>query len=181
MSKKILEKAAWIAVEARQNMGRKADELPDILHPVLVAVKLIKHNYPDGVVAAALVHDVLEVTDYPEEKLEEELGADVMKIVRFVMKDKFLSWEDKKERYEESLHNDCEGNLAVVTADKIHDLQDLLFEYRKQGSMIWKKYNCSREQKILYENEALKTLKDVWKHPMLQEYEILIEEVKQLK
>jgi (p)ppGpp synthase/HD superfamily hydrolase len=181
MQKKVLEDAARIAVEARQAMKLKDGELPDIIHPVMVAVKLIKHNFPDEVVAAGLVHDVLEETDYPEEKLNEELGDGIMKIVRFVMEDKFTSGEQKRKNYHESIHNGCEGNVAVIIADRIHDLQNLLLDYEEFGSAVWHRFNCSREQKIRHEMEVLNILKDAWKHLMVEEYELLLKRVNDLK
>ena len=65
----ILEKAARIAVLAHGGKTRKGDGLPYIIHPVMVALKMAKQSFSDTVVASALVHDVLEDTKYPEEKL----------------------------------------------------------------------------------------------------------------
>lgn len=66
----IIEKAVRISVEAHQNQTRKGDDLPFIIHPFMVALKLAKYNFSDTVVAAALAHNVLEDTDYSEEKLK---------------------------------------------------------------------------------------------------------------
>lgn len=67
-----IEKALRIAVEAHKDQTRKGDGSPYIVHPLMVAFKLQKYNFPDAVIVAALTHDVLEDTDYPEEKLKEE-------------------------------------------------------------------------------------------------------------
>jgi len=40
----------------------------------MVALKLAKYNFSDTVVAAALAHNVLEDTDYSEEKLKKLIG-----------------------------------------------------------------------------------------------------------
>jgi (p)ppGpp synthase/HD superfamily hydrolase len=177
----VIEKAIRISVEAHQNQKRKGDDLPYIIHPVMVALKLVKHNFPDKVIAAALTHDVLEDTDYPEEKLRKELGDEVLKIIKAVTNDDSLPWEEKKKKYVESVRNGSEGAKAVAVADKIHNLESLLIAYEKQGPELWKRFNRGKEQKIWFENEVLKMLKGTWQHPLIDEYENLLEQEKDLK
>ncbi len=37
------------------------------------------------------------------------------------------------------------------------------------------KFNHSKEQKLWFENEVLKLLKQTWQHPLMDEYESLLE------
>ena len=177
----IIEKAIRISVEAHKNQTRKGDDLPYIVHPVMVALKLVKHNFPDKVIAAALTHDVLEDTDYQEEELRKELGDEVLEIIKAVTNDDSLPWEEKKKKYVESVRNGSEGAKAVAIADKIHNLESLLMAYEEQGTSIWKRFNRGKEQKIWFENEVLKMLKGTWQHPLIDEYENLLEQEKDLK
>jgi guanosine-3',5'-bis(diphosphate) 3'-pyrophosphohydrolase len=177
----ILEKAVRIAVLAHGGKTRKGDGLPYIIHPVMVALKLAKHSFSDTVVASALVHDVLEDTKYPEEKLQAELGTDVLQIVKAVTNDDSLPWEEKKKRYVETVRNGPDGAKAVAAGDKIHNLESLLIAHAEQGPRLWKKFNRGKEQKIWFENEVLKMLKETWQHPLINEYERLLEREKHLK
>lgn len=95
----ILEKAIRIAAVAHKAQIRKGDGLPYIIHPVAVAMRLARQGFPDAVVAAALVHDVLEDTDYPEAKMREEVGEEVVAIVKAVTNDGALPWDEKKMKY----------------------------------------------------------------------------------
>jgi len=180
MKTNIVEKAVRVAVEAHKNQTRKGDDQPYIIHPVMVALKLAKHNFPDEVIAAALTHDVLEDTDYPEEELRKELGDEVLEIVKDVTNDQSLPWEEKKKRYVETVRNASEGAKAVALADKIHNLESLLIAYEEQGPALWKRFNRGKDQKIWFENEVLKMLEETWQHPLIEEYEYLLKQEKDL-
>lgn len=181
MDQNIIDTALRIAIEAHKNQTRKGDDLPYIIHPVMVALKLAKHNFPDKVVAAALTHDVLEDTDYPEEKLKKELGDEVLEIIEAVTNDQSLPWEEKKKKYIETVRNGSESAKAVAVADKIHNLESLLIAHKEQGPVVWKKFNRGKEEKVWFENEVLKMLKNTWQHPLIAEYECLLEKEKELE
>ena len=177
----IIEKAVRVSVTAHKDQTRKGDDLPYIIHPFMVAIKLAKYNFPDTVIAAALTHDVLEDTEYPEDKLKNELGEEVLEIVKAVTNDDSLPWEEKKKKYVETVRAGSDGAKAVAVADKIHNLESLLLAYLEQGPELWKKFNRGKEQKLWFENEVLKMLKETWKHPLIEEYEKLLEQEKELK
>ena len=164
-----------------KDQTRKGDDLPYIIHPFMVAIKLAKHSFPDTVIAAALTHDVLEDTEYPEDKLKNELGEEVLEIVKAVTNDGSLPWEEKKKKYIETVRAGSDGAKAVAVADKIHNLESLLLAYSEQGPELWKKFNRGKEQKLWFENEVLKMLKETWKHSLIEEYEKLLEQEKELK
>jgi len=177
----IIEKATRIAVKVHEGQRRKADDLPFIIHPFMVALKLTKYNFPDKVIAAALAHDILEETEYPEEGLREELGDEVVEIVKAVTNEDIPDWEEKKIKYVESVRRSSEDAKAVSVADKIHNLESLLIAHEEQGPDVWGKFNRGKEQKMWFENEVLKMLKDTWQHPLIEEYKNLLEQVKELK
>lgn len=177
----LVEKAARVAAHAHWTQKRKGDDLPYIIHPVMVAVKLIKHTFPDAVIAAALTHDVLEDTDYPEAKMRAELGDDVLHIVKTVTHDRSLPWEEKKKKYIETVRAGSEGARAVAVSDKIHNLESLLLAYEDQGPALWKRFNRGRDKKLWFEKAMLQMLKESWRHPLIDEYERLIEKMTKLK
>lgn len=181
MKTSLTEMAARISVFAHGGKTRKGDDLPYIIHPFMVALKLAKYNFPETVIAAALAHDILEDTDYPVEQLKTELGEKVFEVVKAVTNDDSLPWEEKKKKYIETVRNGPDGAKAVAVADKIHNLESLLIAYVEQGPDIWKKFNRGKEQKLWFENEVLKMLKETWQHPLIDEYESLLEQEKRLK
>ncbi|MEK7166296.1 MAG: HD domain-containing protein [Patescibacteria group bacterium] len=177
----LLEKAVRVSVVAHGGQKRKGDDLPYIIHPFMVALKLAKFNFSDTVIAAALTHDVLEDTDFLEEKLKYELGSEVFEIVKAVTNDDSLPWEEKKKKYIETVRSGPEGARAVAVADKIHNLESLIIAHAEQGPELWKKFNRGKEQKLWFENEVLKMLRQTWQHPLVDEYENLLEQERALR
>ena len=177
----IIERAARISVLVHKDQVRKGDGSPYLAHPFMVALKLAKYNFSDTVIAAALVHDVLEDTDFPEDRLREDVGEEVFEIIKAVTNDDSLSWEEKKKKYVETVRNGSEGAKAVSLADKIHNLECLFIAYADQGPKLWEKFNRGKEKKLWFENEVLKMLKETWEHPMIDEYEQLLDQENKLK
>ena len=174
--------AASIAAFAHRDQKRKVDGTPYIFHPMAVAQKLACAGVSnEDIIAAALVHDVLEDTDYPEEKLREELGGEVVDIVKALTADNALSWLEKKKKYAQSVKNGSAAVQMVALADKITNLENLLEAYKKQGKAVWGRFNASREQKIRFEEEMLAIFKETLNDPMVPDYEKLIEKEKTLE
>jgi len=179
----LIEKAAKIAIFAHSGQKRKDSDTPYIIHPFMVALKLVKYNFPDTVIAAALVHDVLEDTGFKEERLRKELGDQVLAITKTVseeIKDKSLLWEERKKKYIEVLRNGSEGAKAVSVADKIHNLENFISAYKKQGPDLWKKFSRGKSKKIWFWKQVFKALKETWQHPLVDEYEKLLAQVEDL-
>jgi len=183
----IVEKAARIAVTAHKEQVRKSDGSPYIVHPFMCAMLLSKHAFPDEVVAAALVHDVLEDTTVSNDELRAALGDTVADIVEAVSEDSRVDWrtiengwEKRKEAYIETVRNASEGAKAVSVADKIHNLQSLLRAHEEQGPAVWKKFNRGKEAKLWFEKGVLTMLQETWQHPLVDEYAVLVARMEQL-
>ena len=176
----LIEKAMRIAVVAHVDQKRKSDNSPYIVHPMMTAFKLIKHNFSDEVVAGAIMHDVLEDTDFSEEDILKELGENVLKIIKGVTENKELPWEERKQDKINSIKNSPEEIKAVAVVDKIHNAESLLFAHQEKGPSIWEKFNRGRDKKIWFEKEFLNALKENWQHPLVDEYTALVEKLEKL-
>ncbi|MCX6758476.1 MAG: HD domain-containing protein [Candidatus Nealsonbacteria bacterium] len=174
--------AASIAAFAHRDQKRKLDGTPYIFHPMAVAQKLACAGISDETtIAAALVHDVFEDTDYSEEKLREELGEEVVGIVKTLTSDNGLPWAEKKKNYAKNIRNGSLGVKLVAIADRIVNIENLLDAYKKQGTAVWPRFNAPREQKINFEEEMLAIFKETLNDPIVEDYENLIGKEKALK
>jgi len=176
----IVEKAKEIAEKAHEGQVRKSDGSPYIAHPLAVAEILKGHGFSDVVVAAGLTHDVLEDTDMREAELRAQLGDEVVDIVVAVSEDKSLPWEERKEKYIETVATGSEDVKAVSVADKIHNAKTFLEAYKEQGPDLWKKFNRGPEKTIWFQRTLCNRLKENWQHPMLGEFEILVGKLENL-
>lgn len=166
----LLEKALRICVEAHDGQVSKVDgETPYYIHPIMVALKLTRHNVSDEIIAAAFVHDVLEDTDFPEERLREELGDEVLRLVKAVTQENALDWQEKKLKYIENVKNAGTGAKLIAAADKIHNLERLTEAYKTMGDEIWGKFSKGREEKKWFESRLLEELKGE-EHPIVHEF-----------
>lgn len=176
----LVDTAKEIATRAHEGQTRKTDETPYILHPLAVAEMLISHDFDETVIAAAIVHDVLEDTDISELALRAVLGDTVVDIVVAVSEDKSLAWEERKERYVTHLADASDAAKAVSVADKIHNAESLLAAADILGPKVWDSFNRGKEQKLWFENQVLTTLQKHWDHPLVDRYAILVEKLAQL-
>ena len=64
------------------------------MHPLEVASLLEREGYPDHVVAAAVLHDVLEDTDTQRSELTERFGTAVSDLVAAVSDDPAIADEE---------------------------------------------------------------------------------------
>lgn len=176
----IVEKAMRLAVRAHEGQHRKESDLPYISHPFMVALILAQHNFSDTVLAAALVHDTVEDTSVSMDDVRSELGEEVAALVEPVTHDDTLSWEEKKEKYIETVKDSSVEVKAISVADKIHNAQSFIAGYEAQGSEMWKHFNRGREKKLWFEEAMLQMLQEVWQHPLVDEYAALVEKMKSL-
>jgi hypothetical protein len=118
--------AVDFAGERHAGQRRDADGAEFIVHPIEVAALLERSGYPDHVVAAAVLHDVLEDTDAERSDLEARFGSEVADLVAIVSDDPAIEDEERrKDDVRERVRR--AGGLApvVYAADKISKVREL--------------------------------------------------------
>lgn len=105
---------------------READEARFILHPLEVAQLLRGRDYPDHVVAAAVLHDVVEDTGAELSELEREFGAEVRRLVAAVTEPVPMGpYRERKARLRAAVAEADTDALAIYAADKIAKTREL--------------------------------------------------------
>ena len=114
------------ADERHAGQKRDMDDLPFVTHPMEVACLLHEAGYSDEVVAAGVLHDVLEDTDAVRADLDKLFGPAVAYLVAAVSDDPAI--EDPKERKAALRLQVAEAGqraAAVFAADKISKAREL--------------------------------------------------------
>jgi (p)ppGpp synthase/HD superfamily hydrolase len=155
---------------------RPADGAPFLVHPLEVASLLDRSGYPDQVVAAAVLHDVLEDTDVDRSDLEARFGREVSELVLTVSDDPRIADEElRKDELRERVRRAGEYACVLYAADKVSKVRELrmliangldapeaevkLARYRKSLQMLEAAIPDSRIVEILrFEIEALEEL-----------------------
>lgn len=159
--------ALKVASRAHRDQMRKGTDIPYISHPVAVAMIVSEYTTDEDTIVASILHDILEdvePTVYSETDMRNDFGDEVVKIVKDVSEDKTAGepekpWIERKKGYLahlDSLEN--EKPLIVSTADKIHNLTDILEEYERIGDSIWQKFNASKNDELWFYTEFLKII-----------------------
>lgn len=89
----LIERAYHVAERSHQGQMRKSGD-PYITHPVAVATILAELGLTPSTLAAALLHDTVEDTDYSLEQLTEEFGEEIALLVDGVTKLDKVSYGD---------------------------------------------------------------------------------------
>jgi len=110
-----------------QHAGQKrTDGIPFVTHPVEVACLLHEAGYSDDVVAAGVLHDVIEETDANQGELEERFGSNVADLVAAVSDDPSIDDEARrKAALREQVSQAGESAVAVFAADKVSKAREL--------------------------------------------------------
>ena len=129
--KKLIRTAFDLAVEAHSEQRRKTGE-PYIYHPIAVA-KIVAYEIGLGAVsiAAALLHDVVEDTEYTVEDMERIFGENIARIVSgltkisHLKKDKDFSIQAENFRKMLLTLNDDVRVILIKVADRLHNMQTM--------------------------------------------------------
>ncbi|MDN3620221.1 RelA/SpoT family protein [Polaribacter undariae] len=129
--KELIRKAFDIAVDAHSDQRRKTGE-PYIYHPIAVA-KIVAYEIGlDAVsIASALLHDVVEDTEYTVEDMENLFGETIAKIVNGLTKISRLNKEQDASIQAENFRkmlltlNDDVRVILIKIADRLHNMQTM--------------------------------------------------------
>jgi (p)ppGpp synthase/HD superfamily hydrolase len=119
---------AAVAFADRRHAGqrRDGDGAPFVLHPVEVAWLLHAAGYPDHVVAAGVLHDVIENTATDRSELQERFGDNVAELVANLSEDPTIADEvERKAALRRQVAEAGREAGAVFAADKISKVREL--------------------------------------------------------
>ncbi|MBE0366364.1 bifunctional GTP diphosphokinase/guanosine-3',5'-bis pyrophosphate 3'-pyrophosphohydrolase [Pseudoalteromonas sp. MMG013] len=126
----LVQKAYVVAREAHEGQTRSSGE-PYITHPVEVTQILAGMRLDHETLMAALMHDVIEDTDFSQQDLAEIFGNTVAELVEGVSKLDKLSFKDKKEFQAENYRKMIMAMtqdirvILIKLADRTHNMRTL--------------------------------------------------------
>jgi (p)ppGpp synthase/HD superfamily hydrolase len=118
--------ALTFADQRHAGQTRDVDDLPFVTHPVEVACLLHEAGYSDEVVAAGVLHDVLEDTDAERSELEARFGRPVAELVASVSDDPSIEDDaERKAALRRQVADAGECAAVVFAADKVSKAREL--------------------------------------------------------
>jgi guanosine-3',5'-bis(diphosphate) 3'-pyrophosphohydrolase len=120
----LLEGAFGLAQSAHHGPRRRGDT--DIEHPARVAELLAERGFDDEILAAALLHDVIEDTTTDLDEIEERFGPEIARLVGQMTEDERIEpYEERKAEHRHRVARD-RSVAAIYAADKLSRTEELL-------------------------------------------------------
>jgi (p)ppGpp synthase/HD superfamily hydrolase len=166
----LVESAIAFAIRAHAGQERKGQPgVPYVVHPLHVGMLLARHDARPPVVAAGILHDVMEDSGVARVDLALAFDEAVAAIVVEESEDKTRTWEQRKLHTIERIATMSDGARAVTAADKVHNLADLRRLLVVRGDEVWKLFRRGREPTLDYYRRVLEQLERHWRHPLTDE------------
>jgi guanosine-3',5'-bis(diphosphate) 3'-pyrophosphohydrolase len=152
----LVARAYEMAASAHRGQRRKDDGTPYITHPVAVAGLLHDAGFDDELIAAALLHDVVEDTDMDSDEVSERFGERVAELVDALSEDDGIQeYEERKREHREQVAEAASDAIAVYIADKLSNLRDMRKIYAEAGEAIASRFKAPLDVRVrLWKEDA---------------------------
>ena len=149
----ILDKAIIFATNAHSGSFRKSSKVPYIVHPMEVAAIAARMTDDEQVIAAAVLHDVIEDTPTTAEQLEAEFGKRIVALVCSDSENKredmpaAETWEIRKRETLDYIPKASADEQIIILSDKLANLRSVYQDYTVIGDELWNRFNVKEKSK----------------------------------
>ena len=144
----LLGDAVAFAARAHAGQCRKGTKLPYIVHPMEAAAICVSFTDDVEVLAAAVLHDVVEDAGVSVDELEERFGSRVAALVVGESEDKreglppAETWKVRKlESIAHLASAEDVGVRMVCLGDKLSNIRSIQRDYERLGDELWQRFN----------------------------------------
>jgi (p)ppGpp synthase/HD superfamily hydrolase len=155
--------------------------MPYVEHPMRVAAILDEHGYgEEKVLAAALLHDVVEDSETTLDELREKFGGEVGGLVGAMTDaEEIDDYRERKAEHRERVGVAGAETLAIYAADKLVNTRTLRGAYEAEGDSVRDEFKAPLELKAEIWEADLELLRE--KAPELPFLDPLEEELSRLR
>lgn len=182
----IVDKAIIFTTKAFEGKTRKVRPVPSILHSLEVGVIVSSLTSNEEVIAAGILHDVVEDTSVSFKTLKEEFGEYVANLVSSDTEDKRVnmskeeSWYLRKKETLDHIKNSQDINEKyIILGDKLSNIRSIYNDSRNyKGDNFFNSFNQKDPlMHYWYYNEISKLLVELDYSETYQEYVSLVKKV----
>lgn len=138
----ILIQRAYAVSETMHEGQKRLSGEPYIIHPLNVAGILEELGLDERVIAAGLLHDVVEDTQYTKQDMTKDFGEEIANLVEGVTKISELKSQSKETEAAENIRKMLVATIQdarvilIKLADKTHNMRTLKFQPPEKGQRI---------------------------------------------
>lgn len=148
MSERILDRAIVFAVDAHAGVTRRDGHTPYILHCTETAAITATMAEDPEVLAAAVLHDILEDTAVTREQLADTFGPRITELVVELSENKRSdlppedTWLVRKEETIDTLERTSDPAVRMIfLGDKLSNLRGIYRDYLQYGDDLWEMFH----------------------------------------
>jgi (p)ppGpp synthase/HD superfamily hydrolase len=136
---------------------------PYIEHPLAVGEQLAAHRYSDPVLAAGLLHDVVEESDIGVGQIRERFGDQVADLVAALTDaEEIESYTRRKQVHRADVEAAGRDALAIYAADKLANIRALRRVYGVQGEAVGEELKAPLDVKVKVWEADVELLRSVY-------------------
>ena len=178
----LMDRAIIFATRAHSGTYRKGTKIPYIVHPIEAASIVATMTDDPDMIAAAVLHDVVEDTDATVEEIRFFFNEHIAKLVEAESENKRKdlppqeTWMVRKMETLTFLREEADREAKILAlADKLSNMRAVHRDQKTSGDQLWERFNEKSKEKHgwMYRQvaEALSELKDTF---AWQEYDRLV-------
>lgn len=180
----VFEKAIGFAADAHHGTCRKGTDIPYILHPLEAASIVGTMTSDPCILAAAVLHDVVEDTSVTIGHIRLEFGERIADLVAAESENKREnicaeeSWLIRKREAVKHLDNAGIEAKMIALGDKLSNMRAIKRDFSVLGNSLWERFNVKDPALHgRYYGALAESLSDLSEYPAWQEYRQLVDEV----
>lgn len=181
MNTSLFDKAAKFAIDAHAGTLRKGKGYPYILHPMEATCIVATITDDPEMLAAAILHDTVEDTDVTIERIRQEFGDRVAKLVQLESSPlpNDAPWRDRKQAQADQIAAAPLDSKIVALGDKYSNLSTIVNDYHKIGDDLWQRFHApnGKEDIVWYYTILADALKDLAGTTAYEEYLEMLKEL----
>jgi len=155
----VLREAFALASAAHDGQSRKDGRSPYIGHPTAVAERLTRAGAGESVIAAALLHDVVEDSDLTVGEVVERFGVEVGELVAALTDDHTIDdYEERKREHRDRVEEAGPQAAAIYAADKLVNVRDMRALYADLGEAAAGRFKAPIDLRVELWREDLEML-----------------------
>ncbi|WP_214794863.1 MULTISPECIES: HD domain-containing protein [unclassified Exiguobacterium] len=152
----LVEEALRFSSIRHGGQHRKGSSIPYLSHPYSVALLLETDQQPPTVVAAGLLHDLIEDTNTEPEEILVRFGPDVLRLVLAVSeRNREETWEQRKRKTLQHISFLQFDEVALLVADKLHNLRSIRYDLEMEGMTVWQRFKRPMRDQSWYYHQLL--------------------------